>query len=225
VGRTPILRLARGQRKVAADLAIVIVGVFVALIAQQAVQSLDWQAQVRDSRKALRAELAYDVGAYDVRVRQSRCVQHRLDQLQQWMDQWKAGNREILGPIGRIYTFSLYDSVWNVVQSGQVAAHFPLSERLEYARLYDNLRNVDSQNSKGSSAWALLRGYEGARDLEHRDLIEISGAISELRLVDKVIRENGPGYIWNSAEKLNVQPEHLPVPGPIDELCSPLPVS
>ena len=223
MARAPTFRLTRGQRKLAIDLGIVVVGVFIALVAQQAVQSMDWRAQVRDARKALRAELAYDVGAYDIRVRQSDCVQHRLDELQAWLDRWKAGHGRPLGPIGRIYTFSLYNSVWNVVQSGQVATHFPLAERVEYAGMYDNLRNVDEQNAKTSEAWAVVRAYQGVGNLDHRDFVQIGGALSQLRLADKVIRENGPGYILSSAERLKVRPETLPLPGPTDELCRPLP--
>ena len=221
--RAPRLRITPSQRRILGELAIVVTGVFIALLAEQAVQSLNWQSQVREARKALQAELAYNVGGYDIRVSQSPCVARRLDELQRWVDGWQDGSGRVLnGPIGRIYGFSMYDSVWNIVQGGQVATHIPIADRLEYARMYDNLENYSQMQEKEYAVWALLRGYEGARALDPGDIVQIKAALAQARLFDKVIRENGPGYIWSSAASLDIEPERPPLPGPADEMCRPL---
>lgn len=176
------------QRRTAAELGIVVLGVFIALVAQQAVEALNWRSQVDDARQALKVETSHDLAVYRYRTRMTSCAARRLDEVERWVDSWDDGTPlRLSGPIGRVPGFSVHTTTWEVAQSGSVAAHFPLGERLRYARFYALLRNFAGQAAEEREAWALLNGYSTARRLEHADITQIRGAISRARVHNDLI--------------------------------------
>ncbi|HXS49876.1 MAG TPA: hypothetical protein VN713_07090 [Sphingomicrobium sp.] len=71
-----------GWRALAGEVGIIVVGVLIALAAEQLVESWHWRAQAADARTALRAEIGRDnlPQAY-TRLAIGRCLSDKLDQL------------------------------------------------------------------------------------------------------------------------------------------------
>ena len=66
-----------GWRQIGAEVGIIVVGVLIALVAQQVVESIHEDAQVREFRHATDDELAYDLGVYQQRISFAPCVRAR----------------------------------------------------------------------------------------------------------------------------------------------------
>lgn len=225
--RFSILRPMHGWRAFGGEVGIIVLGVLIALGAQQIADTIAWKQQVKDARQALDAELSHSVGAYEHRRSQSDCVARRLDELDQWVQKWSQGEREALaGAIGRIPGFNIWTGVWEVTQAGQVAAHIPVQDRLAYARLYDLLRNFSETRNLEREAWFVLRDYDHADHLEHQDIIRLRGALARVKYLNRVIGQNaGNGFINDTAGQLRIAPEKRRAADPEAEaeLCRPIP--
>ena len=67
-----------GWRAFAGEVGIIVIGVLIALGAQQVVETVNGNSQVREFRGAVDDELAYDLGSYKQRLLLTPCVRARL---------------------------------------------------------------------------------------------------------------------------------------------------
>lgn len=180
-----------GRRAFLAEIAIVVIGVLIALAAEQAVQWLNWQNEVQESRAAMKSEIAYNLRSRQLRHNQVACVDRRLDELQRWHDSWIAGHPLTpVAPIGRISARPVNFDAWNITQTGQVAAHIPLEERVRYAYLYSFFRIFANSQQEEMSYWPALQKYDRARTMNARDLMELQGLINNLQQMNLTRKTN-----------------------------------
>jgi hypothetical protein len=91
-----------GWREFAGEVGIIVVGVLIALGAEQVVEMAHWRAEVREFRTAENAELAHNLAAFRYRLIQGNCVARRIEDLQRWEDSSRVGKTEPLDTeIGR----------------------------------------------------------------------------------------------------------------------------
>src|SRR5205814_3439861 len=82
--RFQIPKPLHGWRQLAGEVGIIVLGVLIALAAQQVVQSINEQADVRQLRSAFRAELADDRARWEDMRAADRCTLQRLGALERW---------------------------------------------------------------------------------------------------------------------------------------------
>ena len=170
-----------GWNAVVWDLAIVTVGVLIALGAQQFVDDFHWRGEVRDFRKAVRAEISNNLATYTYRSSENRCIVARLDELQRWLDSWRARRPlKVAGPIGIPDSLLTRHDVWDGRDAGTVA-HMTLSEKLEYGGLYSEFANNEVHRLDERAAWLELAAYDGATELDHQDLMHLQELITRAR--------------------------------------------
>src|SRR3954447_3206277 len=148
-----------GWRVLVGEIGIIVVGVLIALSAEQLVQSMHEREDVAQLRAALRAELADDRARWEgIRIRDG-CTQRRLDALERWVANAPAAAR-LGGNPYRLFLFNMHSSAWDLAKMSPAAAHIPLKERLTYASLYgaiDNWRQfIDEEYTNGNALSALL---------------------------------------------------------------------
>ncbi|HEX4098813.1 MAG TPA: hypothetical protein VHX64_18945, partial [Caulobacteraceae bacterium] len=116
----------RGLREFLKEYGIIVLGVLTALALEQVVDALRWAHDIGEARQALGREIAYNIKALKLIATQDDCMTGRLDQLERWAD-GAAPKPEAAGrhPI----FFTLSTSAWEVANSGQVVAHFPLDQK------------------------------------------------------------------------------------------------
>lgn len=219
--RFKLLRPVHGWPGFFTELTIVVVGILIALAAQQAVDLWRWKGDVREFRAAVDNELGYNVAAYDDRRNQSACIDRRLDQLDQWHKGLAAGQRLALtSRIGRPTTTSLRSSVWQS-RTPDVTAHLGLEKRLAYAAMYDLFDNYQKIGDRERLLWGELLDFEGAATLDPRDLLRLRGLIERGRLASRLIEANWP-VLRRRAGVLGIQPwEDQDIP-PSETFCEPL---
>lgn len=203
--RLQLLRPVQGWPGFFTELAIVVLGILIALGAQQAVDTWRWRGDVREFRKAVDNEIGFNLGAYVDRMRQSACINRRLDQLDRWHEGIAAGKRLALtSRIGRPTTTSLRTSVWQS-RTPDVTAHLGLEHRLAYAALYDMFANYQVISDREKQLWGELPDFEGAASLDPRDLLRLRGLIERGRLASRLVDGNWRMFARRSNE-LGIRP-------------------
>ena len=194
-----------GWREFFGEISIVVIGVLIALGAQQTVDALNWRSQVSEFRTAVDYELSLNLGTYEHRYRQARCVGRRLDQLDEWLRRSRNGQMlKLLGPIGRPAMLSQYSSVWDSKDSA-VTAHLSLKQRLQYAQLYDDFRTVNDMKEDERKLWLSFADFDNADELNHEDKMRLGGLISRARSVNDLLNGNYIGLL-KLASAAAVQP-------------------
>ena len=133
------LKPPHGWSAVVWELAIVTLGVLIALGAQQFVDGIHQRNEVVELTGALRSELA-DSRARWQRVRNSDpCTMRRLDALERWNA--TAPSNAKLNRAYRLFVWNQHSGAWDLAKTSETTTHIPLRERMLFATLYDAINN------------------------------------------------------------------------------------
>ena len=80
-----LLAPTHGWRQFAGEVGIIVIGVLLALAAQQLVESMRWRSEVRDFREAVDRELALNLDVLNLIMVNRPCVASRLGELEAWI--------------------------------------------------------------------------------------------------------------------------------------------
>jgi hypothetical protein len=193
-----------GWREFAGEVGIIVVGVLIALGAEQVVEGLHWQSQVAEFRKAEDSELANNLAAFRYRLLQGPCVQRRIAQLQQWGKDSRSGKTEPLnGEIGRPSVVIIRSSVWSA--RGDALSHLPLGTRLDYSGLYDLFDNVQQQIITEREAWRSLAAFNDVDSLSADNRMRLNELLYRVKSIDRVLRLNW-APVAADAKRLGIRP-------------------
>jgi hypothetical protein len=219
--RWPSIEPVGGWPAVIQEILIVVIGVLIALSAQQLVDGLQWRRKVSDFRSAIDAELGRNLESYRFRIEQRKCVRERLDQPGAWADAHETGKggrlrNAISRPLGVRLQFSVCD------QAGEAASHMPLKQRLAYAELYDEFRNYDWLRVRERELWFDIRNLQDARRLSDERQLDLRGMIVAAHSIDDSMAINWRA-VRRKAAALGIRPLRDPEqPDWLRNLCDPL---
>jgi len=200
-----------GWRAFFGEVAIIVLGVLIALAAEQMVERWRWSREVHETRLAADSELAHDLGVFEHRLGQMDCVGKRLADLDRWLQGWRDGKPpKLKGPIGAPPGYGLHFNVWDAT-AGEARAHMNLETKLAYAGLYDVLKNFGTGRDREREAWASLSDYDGATDLDRQDLLKIRGLITRIRAFNTSLPGFTP-YLVKPAAALGIHADLGPQP-------------
>ena len=211
-----------GWRELVGEVGIIVIGVLIALGAEQLVETLHWRHVLGDYRAALHEEIAHNIGTYSYRMQQDRCVDARTAELQRWLDSWRAGRPlAIRGAIGIPQSLMVFDGVW-ASRNVELASRMPLAEQLGYSKLYDRFGANEIHRLAERNVWMALNSYEGATQLTHDDMIRLQGLLNEARYRQRSFDLNGVRYERDAAA-LNIGGRADPGwPKVSTDLCKPI---
>ncbi|HWE99549.1 MAG TPA: hypothetical protein VG248_07110 [Caulobacteraceae bacterium] len=160
-----------GWREFLKEYGIIVLGVLTALALEQAVEALRWAHETADARQMLGREISADVRALKLIGAQDACINQRLEALQLWA---QGAGPKPAGTLLRPMYYTLQTSGWDVVNSGQAVAHFPLEQKLKYAVLYASLDNERATIGEERDAWqtavAIAGDQQSLDDADRREL-------------------------------------------------------
>ncbi len=211
-----------GWRAFTGEVGIIVVGVLIALAAQQVVETLHWRSEVAGYRSAVRREVALDLGTYRFRMNENGCVKARLDELDRWLGSWRAGRPAALAaPISTPASLSLQTSVW-AGRDPNVMAHMPDQERIALGELYDRFANNEVHRLDERETWLRLGEFDGATALDQHDLMVLRGLITRARYRDSHMTDNAVRY-FEIAEGMGIAPHIQDDPPAVDPaFCKPV---
>jgi hypothetical protein len=211
-----------GWRELAGEVGIIVLGVLIALGAEQMVETLHWRSKVAEFRSAEDTEMSENVAAFQYRIKQSPCVAKRIAELRQFGERSKSGKpRSFLREIARPSLIIQRTSVWSA--RGEALEHMSLPLRLYYSRLYDLLDSAQQQIIAEREAWRDLAAFNDADTLSSDDRMRLNELLYRAKSIDWVLRSN-----WRpiSAAQLRLRPDFGAnakfIPPPDAEFCKPL---
>ena len=214
-----------GWREFVGEVGIIVLGVLIALGAEQLIETVHSRQEVAEFRSAVHVELATDLAAYRYRLDQEPCVKRRLGELREWLEAASAGKSLVpAGEIGRPSLYSFRTSVWKS-SSPNVMNHLSLETRDRYASLYDFTALIDDQLNQEEEIWRSLNAFNGRRHLSEEDRDKIGDLAYRAKSVDNLVVENYPWFAHDAAA-INVAPawgdrgKFVTPPDP--EFCRPL---
>jgi hypothetical protein len=176
-----------GWRAFVGEVGIIVLGVLIALGAEQLVQSFTWKRDVRDFRAAVDTEIEFDLAASEFRVRQTPCLERRLAELDRWSAAQHAGQTSaLLRPIGYPKRISPGTSVWES-RGADLTSHVPLQDRLAYSDFYDLLGNQWDLLQGERQTWLSLNGFNHAARLGPEDLIRLDELIFRAKTLNRFV--------------------------------------
>ena len=196
-----------GWRAFAGEVGIIVLGVLIALGAEQVAETLHWQSEARDFRKAVDHELSVDLATYEFNQLQQPCTKRRLDELQTYLDRSRSGAIvHLAGKIGMPLPIDTYTSVWDN-KDAQVMAHLPVDVRLKYASLYDEFRSTEGIKQAQIAVWKKFIPFEEPGPLSLQDRRQLHSLIEDARGLSSALDGNWP-FEKKEAAALRLRPEY-----------------
>lgn len=165
-------RPLHGWRIFAGEVGVIVLGVLLALGAQQAVEEIQIRSDVREFRRTIDHEIGLNLYVYEVRSRGSACNEKRIRDLIDWVKSAQDGQELPQIVPGPPIMLSPYRSAWDN-RDGTVFSHVPAKTRQKYAEFYDELENNWDKANRELDAWFAIQRFaipgpvsiEGRRDL------------------------------------------------------------
>ena len=179
-----------GWRDFAGEVGIIVVGVLIALGAQQVVE--DWQgdSRARASVAAVDAELAINAGVFEERTLQQSCEERRLSEMTALISAARITRRlpRIAG-IGKSIARPTQRGAWEEAQNSEVLARWPRQDRLIVATLYSQQLPSDTLTSGEARQWLRLESMTRtmAGPVSDNDLALLADVVADLTF-----------YSWNN---------------------------
>lgn len=154
----------RRRRDFWREVGIVILGVVLALAAQQMAEWVHGGQEARDARENIRREIAHNLGRLSNRAPTEPCIARRLQEIAGLIDVLASGGPPVEALwIGRPQTWAMNEARWNAAaQSGRASLLSP-ADQAGFALLYAHFRVLEEAQAREQAAWSQLRALEGLR--------------------------------------------------------------
>lgn len=180
-----------GFREFLKEVGIIVLGVLLALAAEQSVEALRERHAAADARESINAEIAANLGALSNRVRTQPCIEHRLTEVAALMG---AGQRSGYTPplwIGRPQIWPMEEGSWHSEANAGRAALLPSAEQAHYSALYNHLERLTEWQLKEQDAWARLRVLSALSRLTPDMAFQLDEELNEAQLDNFMIKLEG----------------------------------
>jgi hypothetical protein len=171
-----------GWRQFAGEVGIIVLGVLIALGAQQLAQNVQQRSEAIEASRAVRGELEANMARLASRAAQKHCVENRIEEIQALVDK-AAGNPSITTPgwIGRPQYWSMQTARWDAIAQGGRAALLPADDLADYGLLYSWMSNINGVMTKEQADWARLRTLEHMARLTPDMIFELNATLQDAR--------------------------------------------
>jgi hypothetical protein len=188
-----VLKPVGGWRNFLGEVGVIILGVLIALGLGAVASDIGWRIEVAQARHALSLELGESVGQVVERMRFSPCVERRLDQIAEIVDEAAATGR--LRRVGDIYAPSFRSwphGVGEGIVNSAAAPHFDREELNAISSLNEFFAILGEVNQRELDVWTKLYSIVGpGRAFLPAEATDVRLAIGEARLMNRRIALHG----------------------------------
>jgi hypothetical protein len=177
-----------GWRAFAGEVGIIVIGVLIALGAEQVVEAMHWRGQVTEAERAMSFELGDSIGQSIERQRLNPCIERRLDEIGQVLDGAdKTGRLPPLGAIGAAPYRTWIRGSWDSTRQGQTASHFSRRELTNLGAVYGFIDKIDAMVTPEQQVWAQLGAISGpGRPIGSAEIASLRSAEAQARLLHRL---------------------------------------
>ena len=174
-----------GWREFAGEVGIIVIGVLIALGAEQVVESAHLRSETDALRASMHDELADDLGRWEVMHSQQRCLQIWLSQLGAWSDSAPATAKWRIQSNGPAL-FHVHVSTWELARGSAAVAGMPLGERDQLADLYQVLEYAELDGRQVTADWQDAFSLAVAGGMDNRRALPVA-IFKATRSVDQLM--------------------------------------
>jgi hypothetical protein len=173
-----------GWREIATEIGVIVVGILIAVTAEQTLEAVHWSHRTEQAEHAMRIELATDDGPQAfARAAIFSCLDARLDAITAAIDQGR--DRSEIMRLARAYDppIRTWDSsAWQSTVASDVGAHFRAERLSGWQRAYNPMPVLAAQSLQEAAALDQLTAFPD----EPGSLSEMQG--DELRATVRTLR-------------------------------------
>ena len=171
-----------GWRAFVGEVGIIVLGVLIALGAEQLVERVHQRNQAAEASEIIRGELAYNLGRLQSRLEIRSCIDARISQVERLLD-GAAAQPNLPSPvwIGRPQYWTLQSSRWDAESQAGHAALIDRRELAEYGFIYALMRDSENEMMMEQTDWAKLRMLERLHRLDEPTLADLNAAVQDAR--------------------------------------------
>lgn len=217
-----------GWRKFAGEVGIIVLGVLLALGAQEIVDDWNWDRAIKAQRMALDEDVVGMWGAMSARAVIQKCMDRRLQELDLVFQRQRAGRPiGLVAPIGRPAVWTAGQSALKMATADGSLAHMPLADKRRYfavAGAYDIFAPAAREER---DSWRILQRLDVAEQLDAVDWRELRNAYRDAVDANRALKFNltsRPAEGWLEAfasfPKMPTNADTLSIPY-VHDLCQP----
>jgi len=175
-----------GWRAFVGEVGIIVIGVLIALGAEQMVSALHDRTEARDAERAIRAELEQNMAKLRSRREKLSCVVARLNELQAVIDSAGAAGGSIKTPswVGRPQFWTMQTARWQASSQAGRAALLRAEDLALYGSMYSYMNNVNAEGAIEQDEWARLRSSEHLQRLTPEMQFQLTNTLQEARYIN-----------------------------------------
>ena len=192
-----------GWREFAGEVGIIVVGVLIALGAEQVVETIHWRSEVAAERTSLLQEANDMLGAIAARNAQVPCVDRRLAEIRTVLERHRRGEPlGLVGTIGRPTRQSATRGTWQIALAGQALAHMPHDEKLAFSDVFGGFELWDEKTKAEGDVWLRLLLLNTPEFLSDENWSAITTAYVQAVELNNTARVAAPWTLKQDAEEL-----------------------
>lgn len=178
-----------GWREFAGEVGIIVLGVLIALGAEQLVEAIRWRAAMSGERQALYSEARENIGSVRWREHLQPCIDRRLAEVDAIFHAHAAKKPIVLaGNVGRPVTSFMSTTAWQIAVSSQAVSHMSLGDKLKFARAFSSYENLDQALLREQDAWLKLAVLDDPGLLGDADWAGLRQAYAEAKTLNARIK-------------------------------------
>ena len=159
-----------GWRELLGEVGVIVIGVLIALSAEQLVETIHWRHTVDAEREALNGDVRGQWNAMTARVVMEPCVDRRLDELALVLARHKSHQPlGIIGPIGRPGVWSGSTSALQMASADQSLSHMSTDEKAAYFHAQSDFEIFELAANEERATWRTLQLLDDADSLTEAD--------------------------------------------------------
>ena len=180
--RVKLPKPLHGWREFAGEVGIIVIGVLIALGAEQLVQAARQQQEGRQADDVIRGELNLNLGRLQSRNEIFGCVERRIEEIQAILDK-AADNPAIATPswIGRPQYWVFLSGRWEAESQAGSAALIDRHDLAEYGLMYAKMHDLLNEMTAEQTDWARLRTLEHLKRLDQPALFDLNATLQDAR--------------------------------------------
>jgi type II secretory pathway pseudopilin PulG len=150
-----------GWRAFVGEVGIIVVGVLIALGAEQVVQSVHERQVASAARESVRAEAAINIGFIRDRLSTQACIDRRINELQTILSRSGEGSPTPQPTwVSRPPLWPIFFGRWEAATASGRNSPFSADEQGQFSALYRIFNEYDTKQVREQEVWAQLRTLE-----------------------------------------------------------------
>jgi hypothetical protein len=174
-----------GWRAFVGEVGIIVLGVLIALGAEQIVQRVHQRSEARDAESEIRGELEQNIAKLKSRWAVRACVDNRIAELQHLIGAGaSAGTITTPNWVGRPQFWTMQMARWQATSQAGRAALLSPDELALYGFVYSYMANINGAMAQEQLDWARLRSLEHLQRLTPEMAFQLNNTLQEARYIN-----------------------------------------